>query len=81
MKNEKRVIQIADISIGDNIRKFREKAGYKQTTVVKELQLHGYDISTYSYNRIEKGVQNPTVSFLLLLCNLYSCDMNDLFGL
>ncbi len=77
---EKRVIQVKDINIGNNIKHFRLLAGYKQTAIVKALQLHGCDISIYSYNRIEKGTQNPTVSCLLALCAILSCDMNDLFG-
>lgn len=81
MINEKRIIQVGDINIGNNIRKYRERAGYKQTEIVKQLQLHGYDISPYSYNRIEKGTQNPTVSLLILLCTMFSCDMNALFEL
>lgn len=80
MVNENRIIQVQDRSIGENIKKLREKSGYKQTTLVRKLQLLGYDISIYSYNRIEKGVQNPTVSLLFMLCRLFSCDMNDIFG-
>lgn len=84
MKNEQsieRIIQVHDIMIGENIKYYRQKACLKQTDIVKKLQLLGIDISIYSYNRIEKGTQNPTVSFLLALCSLLDCDMNDLFGL
>jgi transcriptional regulator with XRE-family HTH domain len=83
MKDEKsinRVIQVDDTNIGENIRSLRERAGLKQSETVKKLQILGIDISIYSYNRIEKGTQNPTVSCLLALCNLFGCDMNDLFG-
>ncbi len=83
MKNEKSVnivIQVNDMDIGRNIRVFRERAGLMQTETVRKLQISGIDISVYSYNRIEKGTQNPTVSCLLALCNLFGCDMNDLFG-
>ncbi len=80
MVNESRVIQVKDVNIGENIRRFRKNAGYKQIDMVTRLQLAGYDISTFSYNRIEKGTQNPTVSLLLLLCSILSVDMNDLFG-
>ena len=79
--SEDRVIQVNDINIGNNIRKFRERADLKQTETVSKLQIAGIDISVYSYNRIEKGTQNPTVSFLLTLCSLFGCDMNDLFGM
>lgn len=81
MVKENRIIQVKDINIGDNIRKYRKQAGYKQIDMVTRLQLAGYDISTFSYNRIEKGTQNPTVSLLLHLCNILSCDMNELFGI
>lgn len=84
MKDEKsidRIIQVNDINIGDNIRKYREEAELKQTDMVRKLQLCGVDLSVFSYNRIEKGTQNPTVSFLLAVCELLDCDMNDLFGM
>ncbi|MBQ9199892.1 MAG: helix-turn-helix transcriptional regulator [Lachnospiraceae bacterium] len=82
MKNDSSpniVIQVNDLNIGDNIRKYRLREGLKQTEVVSKLQLIGIDISTYSYNRIEKGTQNPTVSLLLALCRLLNCNMNELF--
>nr|WP_297703420.1 helix-turn-helix transcriptional regulator [uncultured Butyrivibrio sp.] len=80
MVNENRIIQVQDVNIGKNIATLRKKSGYKQTEVVKLLQLSGYDISTFSYNRIEKGTQNPTVSLLFRLCSILSCDMNSLFN-
>lgn len=82
MKNENsinRIIQVNDINIGENIKKYRKNAGLKQTDMVKKLQLNGIDISVFSYNRIEKGTQNPTVSFLITICKLLDCDMNALF--
>ena len=80
MINEDRIIQVSDVNIGENIRSLRIKSGYKQTQIVNQLQLSGYDISTFSYNRIEKGTQNPTVSLILYLCNIFDCDVNTLFG-
>ena len=76
-----RVIQINDVSIGSNLKRLRERAGFKQTELVRKIQLSGIDISVFSYNRIEKGTQNPTVSLLLLLCRIFKCDMNAIFGL
>ena len=78
---EHRVIQIKDKNIGDNIRALREVKGLKQTQVVERLQLSGVDISVYTYNRIEKGRQNPTVSYLLAMCVILECDMNTIFGI
>ena len=78
-KSSDRVIQVNDVLIGTNIRKLRLSSGYKQTDLVKKLQIEGIDISTFSYNRIEKGTQNPTVSLLLALCKILDCDMNTIF--
>lgn len=83
MKNEKsidRVIQINDIRIGQNIARLRKSNGIKQTDMIARLQIAGVDISIYSYNRIEKGTQNPTVSFLYACCDILSCDMNAIFA-
>ena len=75
-----RVIQVNDIDIGKNIAKLRKSMNIKQTDMVARLQINGIDISIYSYNRIEKGTQNPTVSFLYACCHILNCDMNTLFN-
>lgn len=82
MKNEEsidRVIQINSIDIGKNIAKMRKAMNIKQTDMVARLQTNGVDISIYSYNRIEKGTQNPTVLFLYACCHILNCDMNTIF--
>ena len=82
MKNSNsinRIIQVNDINIWVNIRSKRIEKGLKQTDIVKLLQLNGVDISVFSYNRIEKESQNPTVSFLIIICDILGCDMNAIF--
>lgn len=74
-----RVIQVNDINIGKNIATLRKNMNIKQTDMVAKLQVIGIDISIYSYNRIEKGTQNPTVSFLHACCEILNCDMNTIF--
>lgn len=74
-----RIIQINDIHIGKTIARLRKSRKIKQTDMVARLQILGIDISIYSYNRIEKGTQNPTVSFLFACCHILECDMNTLF--
>ena len=78
MKNEQsidRVIQVHDIDIGTNIAKLRKSMKIKQNDMVARLQINGIDISIYSYNRIEKGTQNPTVSFLYACCHILNCEI------
>ncbi len=82
MKNEAsidRVIQVNNIDIGKNIARLRKSMNIRQTDMVAKLQTNGVDVSIYSYNRIEKGTQNPTVSFLYACCHILDCDMNMLF--
>ena len=82
MKNAEsidRIIKVKDINIGKNISVLRKAMKIKQTDMVARLQIYGLDISIYSYNRIEKGTQNPTVSFLLACCQILNCDVNTLF--
>lgn len=74
-----RIIQVNDIDIGKNIARLRKDMKIKQTDMVARLQINGIDISIYSYNRIEKGTQNPTVSLLYACCHILNCDMNTLF--
>lgn len=74
-----RIIQVNNQNIGQNIAKLRKAMNIKQTEMIAKLQINGIDISIYSYNRIEKGSQNPTVSFLYACCNILNCDMNTLF--
>ena len=76
-----RIIQIDDVNIGKHITSLRKSKHIKQKDMVARLQLLNIDISIYSYNRIEKGTQNPTVSFLLACCSILDCDMNMIFGL
>lgn len=83
MKNPEsidRIIQVNDIEIGKNIAEMRKSMKIKQTDMVAKLQIIGIDISIYSYNRIEKGTQNPTVSFLYACCHILNCDMNMIFN-
>lgn len=82
MKNQEsidRILQVRDTNIGHTIAGLRKAMHIKQTDMVARLQIYGIDISIYSYNRIEKGTQNPTVSFLYACCHILGCDMNTLF--
>ena len=83
MKNKNsidRIIQVNDTNIGNNIAALRKSLNIKQTDMIARLQTDGIDISIYSYNRIEKGSQNPTVSFLYACCRILNCVMNTIFN-
>ena len=75
-----RIIQVNNIDIGKNIAKLRKSMNINQTDMVARLQINGIEIYIYSYNRIEKGTQNPTVSFLFTCCHILECDMDTIFN-
>lgn len=79
MIKENRIIQVNDVNIGQNIKKLRKERGLKQTDVIAKLQLLEIEISVYSYSKIENGKQNPTVSLLVGLTEVFGCDFNGLF--
>ena len=79
MEKESRIIQVSDVNIGQNIKKIRKERGLKQTDVIAKLQLLGIEISVYSYSKIENGKQNPTVSLLVGLTEVFGCDFNRFF--
>lgn len=82
MKNEDsvdRIIQINSTDIGKNIADLRKSLNIRQKDMVARLQTDGVDISIYSYNRVEKGSQNPTVALLYGCCRILGCDMNKIF--
>ena len=80
MKNENRIIQVNDIPIGLNIKTIRQSKGLRQIDIVAKLQLLGINISISSYSKIEAGRQNPTVSLLFALTQIFQCDFNTLFS-
>lgn len=47
--------------------------------VVAQLQLHGVEISTGTYSKVELGINNPTVDMLIALTGIFGCDFNAFF--
>ena len=68
-----------DISIGANIRKFRNSLELSQEQVVARLQLDGIDMSRSIYSQIECGTYNIRVTELMALAKLFRTDINSFF--
>ena len=60
-----------DISIGDNLRKYRQAANMSQEQVAAKLQAQGLDISREIISQMELGKYSIRVSILLALSDLY----------
>lgn len=69
-----------DISIGDNLQKYRRKAKLTQESAVAKLQAQGLDISREMISQMERGVYNIRVSVLLALADLYQTPIQDFFA-
>lgn len=68
-----------DISIGENLRVLRRRAGLSQEQVAAQLQIRGINISREIISQMERGDHNIRISVLLALRDLYQADIADFF--
>lgn len=68
-----------DISIGENLRTLRRRAGLSQEQVAAQLQIRGINISREIISQMERGDHNIRISVLLALRDLYQVDIADFF--
>ena len=68
-----------DVSIGDNLRYLRKKAGYSQDEVAAKLQIMGLPISREIISQMELGKYNIRISVLKELTTLYHASYEDFF--
>ena len=69
-----------DISIGENLKKYRAKTGISQEIVAARLQVQGLDISREIVSRMELGNYNIRISVLLALAKMYRTPIQDFFA-
>ena len=74
-----RINQRTNHLVGTNIKRLRIKNGLRNKDVVAQLQLHGIEISTGTYSKVEMGLNNPSVDLLIALTTIFSCDYNAFF--
>lgn len=74
-----RVNQRTNHLLGQNIRKLRLEKNIRNKDMVAQLQLHGIEISTGTYSKVELGLNNPSVDLLIALTDILDCDFNAFF--
>ena len=74
-----RINQHKNPLIGKNIRRLRKEQHLKATEIIAKLQLHGLEISSGAFSKIENGYNNPSVDLLISLTKILNCDFNDFF--
>jgi len=68
-----------DISIGVNLKKYRQASGLTQDEVASRLQVQGLDIVQKIISEMELGTYSIRVSVLLALAELYGVTVQDFF--
>jgi len=68
-----------DISIGVNLKKFRQTSGMTQDEVSSKLQTQGLDIHPKIISEMELGKYSIRISVLLALAEMYSVSVQDFF--
>ncbi len=70
----------AEVSLGQNIRKFRKSKKLTQEQVVAKMQLMGLDITRSIFSQIECGTYNIRVSELIALKQILDINYEDFFN-
>ncbi|MCM1190140.1 MAG: helix-turn-helix domain-containing protein [bacterium] len=47
--------------------------------IIAKLQLHGVEISSSTFSKVENGTNNPSVDLLTALTDIFNCDYNAFF--
>jgi len=68
-----------DVSIGGNLKKYRQATGMSQEEVASKLQVQGLDIHQKIISEMELGKYSIRVSVLLALADLYHTPIQDFF--
>ena len=69
-----------DISIGANLKKYRQTKGISQENVAARLQVLGLDVHQKIISEMELGRYSIRVSVLLALAELYDTPIQDFFA-
>lgn len=69
-----------DVPIGQNLRKFRQKAGLSQESVAAKLQMQGLDVHQKIISEIELGKYSIRISVLLALAEMYNTPIEGFFA-
>lgn len=69
-----------DLTIGNNIRAMRNRAGLTQEEVVAQLQVRGSNTSRSAYSQIEGGSYNIRVSDIVALREIFHAEYADFFA-
>lgn len=68
-----------DISIGENLRNLRKRAGLSQEQVSAQLQVRGLSVSREIISQMEVGKYSIRISVLIALKEIYHASIEEFF--
>lgn len=68
-----------DISIGHNLKRLRSNSKLSQEALAGKMQLYGCNTTRDIYAQMEAGKYNIRISELLVLKEIYQCELIDFF--
>lgn len=80
MGKETKIKSDSKISLADNLRIFREKRGFSQAYMIKEMQLRGCSTSKQSYSKYEKGQAHISAFELVTIAEILEISLESLFA-
>lgn len=75
---ESKILSDADIDIGSNIRRVRLEKGVKQITVIRELQLRGFNVTKETMVKWEHGNKHFPASQLRAIKEILGTTYDEL---
>ena len=66
------------IQIGTNIKHLRSERGIKATELIREVNLRGVDLNTFSLSKIEANTQHIKASQFKAIMEVLHCDAQQL---
>lgn len=67
------------IGIGQNLKRLRKQIGLSQSQFVRELQLHGVNISCDIYKKMEQNRYNIRICELMVMKNIFNVSYDEFF--
>lgn len=68
-----------DISIGENLRRLRCRAGLTQEQAAARIQVKGIPMSREIISQMERGAHNINVSVLIAMKEIYKASFDEFF--
>lgn len=68
-----------DISIGENLRRLRMRAGLTQEQAAARVQVKGIPMSREIISQMERGAHNINVSVLIAMKEIYRASFDEFF--